>query len=106
MFGRIIGCLCSVLCGLPFLYISIYEKKSNEPISFWNGDTTLKSKLKNIEDYNSKMSILYRNYSISYFVSAILYVISPIFGTITLCMNCTLGIFIVYKYYKKYLNMY
>ena len=105
MIGKIICCLCSVLCGLPFLYIGTYEKNNKEPISFWTGDASLSSKLKDIPSYNLKMAALYRKYSIAYFISAITYIISPIIGTIVLCISM-LGIVIIYKYYKKYLELY
>ena len=105
MIGRIIGCMSCVLCGLPFLYIGTYEKNNKEPISFWTGDTSLSSKLKDIQSYNLKMAKLYKNYSIAYFISAITFIFSPIIGMIILCISI-LGIFVIYKYYKKYLNLY
>ena len=55
MVGRIIGLVSCLMCAVPFLIISVYNKDSKEPISFWSGDTTLKSKVKNIMEYNYKM---------------------------------------------------
>ena len=54
MVGRIIGLVSCLMCAVPFLIISVYNKDSKEPISFWSGDTTLKSKVKNIMEYNYK----------------------------------------------------
>lgn len=56
MVGRIIGLVSCLMCAVPFLIISVYNKDSKEPISFWSGDTTLKSKVKNIMEYNYKMA--------------------------------------------------
>ena len=106
MIGRIIGCFCCTLCGLAFLYIAVYEKDNKKPISFWNGDESLKNKIKNVTEYNKNMSNLYKCYSISYFIAAIGFVIYPILGVVLICLDCTLGIYIVYRFYKKYLELY
>ena len=46
MVGKIIALVSCIMCALPFLIISVYNKDSKEPINFWSGDTTLKSKVK------------------------------------------------------------
>ncbi len=56
MFGKIIGLISCLMCAFPFFIIGIFNKDSKEPISFWSGDTTLKSKVKNVAEYNEKMA--------------------------------------------------
>ncbi len=60
MIGRIIGLVSCLMCAVPFLIIGIYEKDSKEPINFWSGDTTLKSKVKDVCGYNKEMAVLYK----------------------------------------------
>ncbi len=50
MFPRIVGLISCFMCAFPFLIIGIYDKDSKEPINFWAGDTTLKTKVKNVTE--------------------------------------------------------
>ena len=52
MVGQVIGMICSILCGIPFLVISRVEAFKNKPINFWSGDNSLNEKVKNIDKYN------------------------------------------------------
>ena len=54
MMGKIIGLASCLMCTFPFLIISVYNKDSREPINLGSGDTTLKSKVKNVVEYNKK----------------------------------------------------
>lgn len=67
MVGGMIGLVFCLMCAVPFLIISVYNKDSKESISFWSGDTTLKSKVKNLTEYNYKMAALYKRYAIALF---------------------------------------
>lgn len=106
MLGRIIGLISCLMCAVPFLVISVYNKNSNEPINFWSGDTSLKSKVKNIRDYNKEMSELYKKCALAFLVTGIGFIIYPIVGVVLICFECTAGIYIVYRLYKKILNKY
>ena len=48
MAEKIVGLISCLLCAVPFLIIGIFEKNSKEPITFWSGDKTLKSKAKDV----------------------------------------------------------
>ena len=48
MAEKIVGLISCLLCAVPFLIIGIFEKNSKEPITFWSGDKTLKSKVKDV----------------------------------------------------------
>ncbi len=77
MVGRIISLVCCLLCSFPFLIISIYSRDSDEPISFWSGDTSLKDKVKDIKGYNVEMAGLYKNCAFFFGLNGILFVIFP-----------------------------
>lgn len=106
MIGRIVGFIACIMCAFPLLIISIYNKDSEEPINFWSGDTILKSKVKNVQKYNKEMALLYKKCAIAFLITGIGCLIMPIIGIILLCLDCTLGIYFVYKRYKNILNLY
>lgn len=106
MVGRIIALVSCFMCAVPFLIIGIYNKDSKEPINFWSGDTTLKSKVKNVVEYNKEMAALYKKYAIAFLLTGIGFVIYPIIGILLLCFDCTLGIYIMYREYKRILKLY
>lgn len=106
MVGRIVGLVSCILCAFPFLIISIYNKNSDDPINFWSGDTTLKSKVKNVCDYNREMALLYKKCAIVFFITGIMFLLVPVIGAIMVCFNCTIGIYLVYRKYRKVLELY
>ena len=106
MAGRIIGLIACIMCALPFFIIAAYGKDSEEPIAFWSGDTTLKAKVKNVSEYNKKMASLYKKYAVSFLIAGVSLLIIPIVGIIVLCVSCSLGIYILYRCYKKILKTY
>ena len=106
MLGRIIGLISCLMCAFPFLVIGIFNKNSKEPISFWSGDTTLKSKVKNVGEYNKKMALLYKRCSVAFLISGIGFMVTPYLGVAMICFDCTLGIYLVYRNYKRNLGEY
>ena len=106
MVGRIVGLVSCILCAFPFLIISIYNKNSDDPTNFWSGDTTLKSKVKNVCDYNREMALLYKMCAIVFFITGIMFLLVPAIGVIMVCFNCTVGIYLVYRKYRKILELY
>lgn len=106
MLGRIIAFVSCFMCAVPFLIISIYNKESREPINFWSGDTTLKEKVKNVSEYNKEMAALYKKCAIAFLLTGVGFVILPVVGVILLCFDCTLGIYLMYREYKKILERY
>ena len=106
MLGRIIGLISCLMCAFPFLVIGVFNKDSKEPISFWSGDTTLKSKVKNVVEYNVKMAKKYKKCGIVFIISGVGWFISPVAGVVMICFDCTLGIWLVYKRYRKILDLY
>ena len=106
MLGGIIGFVSCLMCAIPFLIISVYDKDSKEPINFWSGDTTLKSKVKNVSEYNKEMALLYKRCAYAFLVSGIGCIVYVYLGIVMICLDCTLGVYLVYRKYKRILGKY
>ena len=106
MVGRIIGLVSCLMCAIPFLIVSVYNKDGKDPINFWSGDSTLKLKVKNVVEYNKKMALLYNRCAVAFFVSGIGFMFTSYLGLSMICFDCTIGIYLVYRKYKKVLEEY
>lgn len=106
MIGKIIGFISCALCAVPFFMIAVSHKDSKEPIPFWSGDTNLKEKIQNVNDYNREMALVYKKYAIAFLIAGIGFMVTPIAGSILLCIDCTLGIYLIYKKYKRLSDVY
>ena len=104
--GHIIGLICCLLCALPFFVLAAFGKDSDEPINFWSGDTTLKSKVRDVKGYNKEMSALYNQYGAAFVIAGLGCLILPVTGVILIGLNSTLGLYLVYRKYRKILQMY
>ena len=106
MFGKIVGLISGLMCAFPFWIIGTYNKDSREPISFWSGDTSLRNKVTNVKEYNLEMAKLYKKYALAWVLMGLLFFLTPYGGIAVLVFNCTVGIYIVYRTYKKILGKY
>lgn len=106
MVGKIICLVSCILCAVPFMIISKYDKNSSTPIGFWSGDTSLKDKVKNVKEYNVEMAALYKKCVYAFLLTGASFLIMPVIGYILVCFDCTIGIYIVWRCYKKILNRY
>ncbi len=106
MVGRIIGLISCLLCSVPFFIISTYDKDSREPITFWSGDESLKKKVINVSEYNKEMANLYKKCAIAFVIAGIGFLLVPAAGIILILLECTVGIYVVYKKYKDILGRY
>lgn len=106
MMGGIIGLVACLMCSVPFFIIATYNKDSREPINFWSGDTTLKSKVKNVREYNREMALLYKKSAIAFVITGVGCVIWLPLGVGLLCLDCTVGIYLMYRSYKRILGLY
>lgn len=106
MVGRIAGLISCLLCVFPFFIIAKYGRNRSEPINFWSGDKTLKERVKNITEYNREMADLYKKCAIAFCMSGIGFMMSPILGVVLIGFDCTLGIYMGYRCYKKILGKY
>ena len=106
MAGRIVSFICFLLCAFPFFVISVYCKDSREPINFWSGDTSLKDMVKDVKSYNAEMAGLYKRCALFFLLTGILFVVFPIAGIILVVFDCSIGIYWVYRVYKRILEKY
>lgn len=106
MFGKIVGLISGLMCAFPFWIIGTYNKDSREPISFWSGDTSLRTKVTNVKEYNHEMAKLYRKCALAFVVMGLLLFVNTYLGMAVLVFNCTLGVYIVWRAYKKILGKY
>lgn len=106
MLGRIICLVCCLLCSFPFFVISIYDKDSNMPISFWSGDTSLKDKVKDVKGYNTEIAGLYKKCALCFLLTGILFIVFPAAGIVLLVFDCSVGIYLAYRLYKRILKRY
>lgn len=104
MAEKIVGLISCLLCAVPFLIIGIFEKNSREPITFWSGDKTLKSKVKDVTAYNLEMGMLYQRCAFAFMLSGICCLISLGFGIVMLVLDCTAGVYLMYRSYKRILE--
>ncbi len=107
MLGKIIACVSCLMCAAPFAIIAHYNKDSITPISFWSGgEGRLKAVVKDVKAYNHQMAAVYGRYAIAFLLTGVSWFIHPIVGGILLGLDCTLGIVVVWKAYKKILARY
>lgn len=106
MIGGLIGFVACLMCAIPFFIISKYEKDSREPINFWSGDESLEKKVKNVKEYNREMAALYQKCAVAFLVAGLGCLFYMGLGILILGLECTVGIYLVYRKYKKILEQY
>ncbi len=106
MLGRIVGLVCCMLCAWPFFIVGYYNKNSKEPINFWSGDKKLKEKVKDVSGYNAEISNLYTKCALVLALTGVCCLVHLGMGICFLLLECTLGIYIVWKLYKSILEKY
>ena len=102
----IIGLISCLLCAFPLFTIGNFEKDSGEPIVFWAGDKSIKGKVKDIKGYNQEVSKLYKKCSLVFFITGMICMIHMGTGVICILLECTLGIYVVWRLYKDILSRY
>ena len=101
MAEKIIMILCCMLCGLPFWLLAAVGRKGKEPLNFWSGDDRLKAKIADVAAYNHAMGKMYFVYGSLFILAAVLAVFSMVAAVVLLILNCTLGLFLIYKGYGR-----
>lgn len=104
--GGIIGLVSCLLCAFPFFVIGHFGKNSKEPVVFWTGDKSLKEKVKDVKGYNREISKLYKRCSLTFVVTGVLCLLPMYIGVICIVLECTIGIYIAWKAYKRILLRY
>ncbi len=99
-----IAFICCGLCALPLYIIAFFGEHDTKPINFWAGDKSLE--IADVEGYNSSMAALYKRCALILIVTPVLIILHVYIFIGVLCFECTVGIYIVYRQYKKILNRY
>ncbi len=108
MVGKVIMCGSFLMCSFPFLIISLCNKENEiTPIVFWAGsESELKNQVKDIKGYNREMAALYMKCAIAFICGGVGALVYPMIGIVILVFNCTLGIYLVFRNYKRILLKY
>ena len=106
MGGKIICAISFLMCAVPWWGIAKFGKDGKDPISFWSGDASLKGKVKDVAAYNREMAKVYTIYGWAYFAAVPGAVAHPLVGVAIMGLDITVGLFLVYRTYKKILAKY
>lgn len=106
MIERIVGFISCLLCAIPFFIIAAFDKNSLTPITFWSGDKSLMTKVKDIPAYNREMARLYRTYGRAFLLAGAGCFLHLALGISLVLLESTVGIYIVYRKYKAILKRY
>lgn len=106
MASRIICFICSILCYLPWAYISIFQKNSDRPVTFWSGDQSLNDRVRDIPNYNKEMAQLYRKFSWLYLAGAVFSFFNAGWAIVLLSIGSFIVIYFAYQAYKRILEKY
>ncbi len=106
MMEGIVTMTAFLLCAVPFAIMACFGKDSMTPVSFWAGDTSLASKVKNVPAYNAEMAKLYGRCAAAFLLTGLAGLFSVKVSLILFAAECTAGFYSVYKTYKKILDTY
>lgn len=99
--ASIIWFFISSLCASIFLGIGLYAKKLTTPMWFWAGSTVDPATITDIKAYNSENGSMWIQYSIPYWISAVIHYWMPITATLLLVVPCTAGIvWLIWRFLK------
>lgn len=62
--------------------------------------------MQDVEKYNLEMSMLYKKWGFSFLTVGLLSLVHMKIGIILITAECTVGIYLVWKFYKKILKKY
>ena len=107
MAGRIILSLCCFLCAGGFFLNTYLCGIKNTPVTFWNGsDNTVKNLVRDVPNYNREMKKAFLLHAAIWLLCGIASAFSPMAGLLLLPLQCTLGLFLLWKRYKQLLTKY
>ena len=106
MLAGIVLCGSCLLCALVFFFMTVFGEKYSEPINFWSGDATLKSRIKDLPCYNADMSVLYRVWAATWMIISIISLFSVTIGFFLLLANVSFGVYTIHHFCKRILSKY
>ncbi len=102
MAGRIIIFLSCLLCAGAFLLLRYLCGISAKPVQFWTGsEEKLKQIITDVPLYNRKMGAAFQWYGLCWLIAAALGALFPRAGILGIGVLCTLGLYLLYRSYRK-----
>lgn len=103
----IIWFACVWGCAVLFLGTGIYAEHRKKPMWFWAGSDVSKINVTDVKSYNKAHGIMWKTYSIWYWITGVVYLFSMNIALVLLILSCTIGfvqLCIVYnKIEEKYI---
>ena len=99
--------MCSFGSGILFYGIGIWSYKQKNPMSFWAGSVISPETICDIPAYNRANARMWKLYSIPYFMSGFLSLLTPwkdfflSLSLIPLCLAGTVGVWCLIRTYQK-----
>ncbi len=110
--GMIVMILCSFGCGALILGIGFHCEKTDKPASFWSHSRVLPEQVTDLRAYNQACAVLWKRYSVGYFIAGILSCFAPlhenwlIAGTVVIFLTCCPGIPLLIFGYQRIAKRY
>lgn len=102
MAGRIIIFLSCLLCASAFLLLRYLCSISANPVQFWTGsEERLRQVVKDVPLYNRKLGAAFQRYGLCWLIAAALGALFPPAGILGIGVLCTLGLYLLYRSYRK-----
>lgn len=106
MAETIIWSIVTFGCGLLFYFIGVFACRKDKPMWFYAGSEVDSSQITNVKKYNKANGLMWKLYSLCYFVSGIIYFFNDILGVILMVSSATIGIIFLVIIYNKIYNKY
>lgn len=105
IFGIIIICFISLICGAVFYGLGVYAKLSKQPMHFYSGTVVDPKTISDIPAYNRANEKMWKTFSIPFWLSFLFGILNIFDGRfsalswIFIFLSCTVGIgWLVWQY--------
>ena len=104
--GIIVMVFCCLLCGGTFLGISIWARKSKEPVHFYSGTTVDPKTVSDIPAYNRENARMWFIYSSFFWISGIIAFFHMMAAVAIMMIASVPGIFVLVSCYQRIYKKY
>jgi len=105
--GAIVMAICCFSCAIGFFCIGFWAEKSEIPVHFWAGTVVDPDKVEDISGYNHANAVMWRVYSIPYWLAGLLGCLGflgdiyTLLAAALLFLACFPGISLLVRRYRK-----
>ncbi len=92
MVGKVIMIACCWICAGLFFGLGVYSSHRKEPMWFWSGSKVPSKSISDVPAYNRAQSVMWKVYSLHYWVSGAAAFFSPAGAGILLAAVCVLSV--------------